>query len=641
MKVLCFARKLVGIVLSLLLFANYLPLALPIFAADSLLTSMPEFSTTYDVTYDIEGDGTTLVTEKVILKNLTSQYFATQFKLTIGATQISDIKASDSSGPLETKLEQKDTSTIITAKFNQQVVGVNKEFPWTLQFKSKDFAQKLGRVWEITVPRIAAGSNIAKYDVTLSVPQSFGDPTLINPTPLKSSTNFGRTFVTFNKDQLQNNGVSASFGQTQVFDFDLTYNLESTSLVPFLTNIALPPDTNYQDVIFTRIEPKPLQVSVDDDGNYLAWYRLNRNQKISVQVTGSAKIYSNPQIKNPSLPGSLRNKYLNPAKYWESDNQIIKTKLSEILGNDPSNNNLDKARLIHRWVANNLKYNPQRLTDSDIERLGAVTALTNPSSAVCMEFTDLFIALARAAGIPARELDGFAYTSNNKLRPSSLTKDILHAWPEIWDDKRGWIMIDPTWENTTGGVDYFDKLDLDHFVFAVKGISSESPSPAGSYKYLGKDSKNVKVTLSDSDFTWKPQLEMNYISSNPLIAGFPNKIKIRLINLGSSYQPPSDFSINSSSLIILDPQSKKLGPIPAFGYEELVFNTRTASFLDNFQDILNIKVGNQTFKKEVSVRPLVNSAFFSYLAGGFLGLLFLIYFVILGRFIYRRRFKKS
>ncbi len=30
-------------------------------------------------------------------------------------------------------------------------------------------------------------------------------------------------------------------------------------------------------------------------------------------------------------------------------------------------------------------------------------------------------------------------------------------------------MIDPTWGATTGGVDYFETLDFDHFAFVVKG----------------------------------------------------------------------------------------------------------------------------------------------------------------------------
>ena len=112
--------------------------------------------------------------------------------------------------------------------------------------------------------------------------------------------------------------------------------------------------------------------------------------------------------------------------------------------------------------------------------MGALSALNNPTSAVCLEFTDLFVALSRAAGIPAREIDGYAYTNNAHDRPLSLTEDVLHAWPEYYDfDKKAWIMVDPTWGNTTGGIDYFNALDFDHIAFVIKGENSGYPIPAG------------------------------------------------------------------------------------------------------------------------------------------------------------------
>ena len=59
-----------------------------------------------------------------------------------------------------------------------------------------------------------------------------------------------------------------------------------------------------------------------------------------------------------------------------------------------------------------------------------------------MEFTDLFVAIARAAGIPARESVGYAYTTNSRLRPLSLVTDVLHAWPEYYDaDKKIWVHL--------------------------------------------------------------------------------------------------------------------------------------------------------------------------------------------------------
>lgn len=603
--------------------------------------SVQNFATSYDVTYDIDKDGVATVTEKVSLRNLTSQYYATEFKITIGATQISDVIATDSSGKLETSTEQKGTSTTITIKFNQQIAGIGKLLTWTLQFKSRDFASSQGKVWDVSVPKVVSTSNLESYNLTVSVPSSFGEPTFITPNPKGQGSNGGKMYFNFNKDQLQASGISAEFGSNQLFNFDLTYNLENPNLVPILTNIALPPDTAFQDVIYQRIEPKPINVTVDQDGNYLAWYRLTHKQKISVKIIGSAKLYSSSKAKNVTLSSELVQKYLQADKYWDKDNPIIKSKLKEILGDNPPQTNTDKARLIHRYIANYLKYDSSRLSSTGIERLGAVTALANPASAVCMEYTDLFITLARAAGVPARELDGFAYTSNSKLRPLSLSKDILHSWPEYFDENRGWVMIDPTWESTTGGVDYFSKLDLNHFTFAVKGISSEQPAPAGSYKYLGQDSHDVKVSLTDVDFLGKPQIDTSFDISNPMLAGFPNKLQVKFYNNGNAVALPNNFSVAASQIKILEGTSRNIGPIPPFGFASFDFNTRTTSLFDSFDDTLEVAVAGQKITKSIQVRPFFLFQSFPVAITVIVLVIASLYFTILARFIYRKRLVKK
>jgi hypothetical protein len=84
------------------------------------------------------------------------------------------------------------------------------------------------------------------------------------------------------------------------------------------------------------------------------------------------------------------------------------------------------ARRINAWVHDSLK---------------KVVAITIPSaiqvldtrSGDCNEHTQLFIALSRAAGIPARAAAGLAHVGN---------KFYYHAWPEVFVGK--WVAVDPT-----------------------------------------------------------------------------------------------------------------------------------------------------------------------------------------------------
>lgn len=610
----------------------YLFSASPAYAAE-------EFATSYDVVYDIDSAGITTVTEKITLKNLTSEYYAHEFKLTIGATQISDVKASDGGGQMQTNLEQKGNNTTITVKFNQQVAGLGKTLHWTLQFKSKDFAQNLGKVWEVRVPKVASSTGLESYNLTLAVPSEFGDPTLISPIPKSQTTSSsGKLFLTFDKQKLQTLGVSATFGVFQLFDFDLSYHLSNNNLMPIVTSIALPPDTAYQDIILQRINPKPINVTVDDDGNYLAWFRLKRGEDLNVEVVGAAKLYTQSKVKNPKLSSDLRAKYTKADKYWEKDQPPIQNKLKEILGENVPYDPAQKAKIIFDYVVSFLRYDPSRLGDADIERLGAVIVLNNPTQAICMEFTDLFIALARAANIPARELDGFAYSNNNILRPLSLNEDILHSWPEYWDEKRGWVMVDPTWENTTGGVDYFNKLDLNHLVFVTKGISSQIPIPAGSYPGDNTDTHDVKVRLSENDFLGKPQLDVNIDSPDPIWAGFPGKIKVKVSNAGNAVYSAGNFLVSADKITVISGENN-LGVIPPFGTANFDLNTRTKSLFDDYKDQIVVLIGSQKYAKDVVVKPFLIFRTVPGLAAGIIFLIASIYLLVLGGHAYRFRLR--
>lgn len=606
----------------------------PVLAAD-------EFATSYDVLYDVDESGVTTVTEKITLRNLTAQYYASEFKITIGATQIFDIKAADPGGVLNVNQQQQGNFTTISVNFNQQVAGLGKTLAWTLTFKSKDFAEKSGKIWEVRVPRISSTTNLESYSLTLAVPQSFGEPSSISPTPNSQTTNSGKMFLTFDTSQLKSAGVSANFGTHQLFDFDLIFHLENNNWVPILTTIALPPDTSFQDVAYQRIDPKPLNVTVDEDGNYLAWFKLNQEQKMDVRVVGTAKLYTNSKVRKPLLDETLRQKYTKSDKYWEKDNPQIVAKLNEILQGNTTVDATAKAKLIFQFVVNFLKYDSSRLKDDDIDRLGAVTTLNNPTEAVCMEFTDLFIALARAADIPSRELDGYAYTINTSLRPLSLTKDILHAWPEYWSDQRGWVMVDPTWANTTGGVDYFHKLDLNHFVFIIRGSSSNKPVPAGSYKYLGQDSQDVKVVLSDKDFLGHPQIDVQVEAASPIISGFPGVVQVKIINIGNAVYPSAPLIIAANNLIVLNSGGQNTGSIPAFGTSKYEFSVRTKSLLDSYTDQIIVDVAGQKFTKEVKVKPFFLIQPVLLVVGAVGAVMVLVYLTVFGVHFYRLKFGKA
>ncbi len=581
-----------------------------------------EFSSSYNVNYDVDTLGATFVTEQVSLKNLTDRYYASSFSLSIGSTKLEDVSAFDNQGPLEADVKTTGNKTEVNVKFTQQVVGLGKEYNWTLRFKSYDFAQAQGKVWQVTVPKIVASQSMDNYKVVLSVPVSFGDPTNIIPKPVSQSEAGGKLKYTFSKDQLTSSGILANFGTSQLFDFNLTYHLNNNGLLPAIGKVPLPPDTTYQQIEISNIQPKPENVIIDPDGNFIGYFKVDRKSSLEIKVSGLARLFANRRPNFEDLSTAEFKDYTTPQKYWDVDNPQIKAQLSQTLKGKQNLPNEQKAKLINQFVVNKLNYDQNRLKNKDYQRLGALTVLNNPQNALCSEFTDLFIALSRAAGIPARMVTGYAYTSNSTLRPLSFQDNVLHAWPEYYDSESGWVMIDPTWQNTTGGVDYFSKFDLNHLALAIRGSSSEDPLPADS----------VDVRFSNAQFEPKPGLGLNMEAPAQMYAVFPAKMKVRLQNNSHFFQAPQNLSVSASRVQLADQfgtstkKQFKTPGIPPFGFLEYNFDLRANYPWQSFDDVLQAKSGDKSVDKTIAVKPFFEYRLFSFGVGATVFVIVLFYF---------------
>lgn len=546
--------------------------------------AVSNFSTDYHVVYSITDQGVTHAVVKVGLTNTTTQFYASSYKMQIGFDDITNVQAQDGGGAITPKIVKNADGFSVELPFNQKAVGMGTKQEFVLAFDTKKLAQQYGKIWEIDIPGIVNPDEFSSFVVELKVPPSFGQPAYTKPWQPSSS-------LVFTKQTLGKAGISLAFGDKQVYNYRLIYHLKNPNLFPITTTIALPPSTNYQRVSLLNLEPRPVNVVQDADGNWLAEYRLMSAQSLNVVAQGRVAVHLSPE----SVPLSDEQKalYTKEAPYWEVTHDKIREKADE----------LRTPAAIYDFVVNKLKYDFKRVSQ-DNTRLGAVGALQNPTAAVCREFTDLFIAIARAAGIPAREVDGFAYTENAKQRPLSQEKDILHVWPEYYDfDKKTWVMVDPTWGSTTGGVDYFSVNDFAHFAFVIKGVSSEQPLPAGAYKYeSNKNEKDVEVHFSLDDVTDKPTITMENLFQNPLIAGLPVEGKVRVSNTSTVLVPPLVVYTTAKQLV---PSMQTYGTagIPPFGYVDVPIAFKPTSFLDTLATSYTVQGVDTTKTFPLSVAP--------------------------------------
>ncbi|MEK7450876.1 MAG: transglutaminase family protein [Patescibacteria group bacterium] len=557
-----------------------------LFTSKSLAAS--NFDTDYKVTYTVSANANTHVDFSVTLTNKTAQYYASSYSIQIGFKSISNVNAYDPDGSIAPNLKSDANGQNIELTFNKKVVGLGNKLSFNLSFDTPEIAQKIGKIWEIDIPGLAKQSDFQNFNVHVNVPSSLGSPTYIKPAIPIANGN-----LDFTKDQLGSSGISIAFGEEQIYKFNLTYHLSNPNLFPIQTEIALPPSTNYQDVLIDDISVKPINVTEDKDGNWLARYSLFPSKKLDVVVKGKVRISLSP--KKEFLPTDKINDYLKSQPYWQVSDVAIK-KLAD---------SLKTPEAIYEYVTRTLSYDFSRVTASK-DRVGAAGLLNDPSSAVCLEFTDLFVALARAAGIPAREVDGFAYTKNPQERPLSLVKDILHAWPEYYDFAKGaWIMVDPTWGNTTKGVDYFNTLDFDHFAFVIKGENSNYPVAAGGYKFKGEEKvQDVDVSLGDEFGDIIPTLGLSKNFSEVYMSGVAIGGEVMVANIGNSIVDAQDLTIQTK---FLEPQYQKitLARIPPFGFLTVPVSFNKTPFLTNMTDVATITIGGKSISQEIKISPFI------------------------------------
>ncbi len=586
-------------------------IVLPVFPsyAQEKEDSKDYFTVSANSLYQVVNSSSTHVIQEISIVNKKEFFYAPSYAITLHTKSISNITARNEAGAIPFTLKEgEDGSKTIEITFPEKIVGVGKYNNFTFSYDSSDFTHKIGNILTVQIPALSGSQSFDSYTAAVNVPEEFGVPSIIKPNVSYSKK--GNTYI-FSNGQLKK-GIEMVFGEFQLYRFKLSYHLENNNVFPVTTELALPPNTSYQEVIVENVTPKPKKTYRDIDKNTLATYLLP--PKTTTHVTAEVLIKVKNIPTQEVLSESQKKIYLKPQKYWEVNDPEIQ-KIAK---------DLKTPLAIYEYVVKTLSYETKKANLENV-RQGAKNTLSNPLYAVCLEFTDLFISLARAAQIPARSVEGYAYTDDSQDKPLSLFEDVLHAWPEYYDEnKKTWVMVDPTWGNTTGGVDYFNSLDFDHVAFVINGEKSSYPVPAGGYK-TEEETKDIVVSYPDSvAFVKNSKIQISgsfssFTKSNLI------ESKIKLINLGnseSSLQKAEIYLDGKKSLAISLPE------VPPYGEAEFSIaiplrHTGFLSSLTNFNHTITIhdENGRELYAEKIKTFPFSQY----YLIGGaiFIGIIFI------------------
>ena len=123
--------------------------------------------------------------------------------------------------------------------------------------------------------------------------------------------------------------------------------------------------------------------------------------------------------------------YLEPTLFLPSGHADIKAKAADVL--DGVEDRRSAVAVLNDWVYGYLIKAPTIGVPNALEVLQV-------GQGDCNEHTALFVALARAAGMPARIAAGLVYSE--RIGEGGF---YYHAWPEVWlGEDAGWVTADPT-----------------------------------------------------------------------------------------------------------------------------------------------------------------------------------------------------
>ncbi len=144
---------------------------------------------------------------------------------------------------------------------------------------------------------------------------------------------------------------------------------------------------------------------------------------------------------SPDASAAERAEYLRPTASSPTDG-IVLAKAREIVG--PRTAPLDKARAIYDWIIDNTF----RRAETRGCGLGNIAFMLEAGDmgGKCADINSLYVGLARAVGLPARDFFGIRVADSTVSRSLGKSGDITkaqHCRAEVFIDGKGWLPVDP------------------------------------------------------------------------------------------------------------------------------------------------------------------------------------------------------
>ena len=195
-------------------------------------------------------------------------------------------------------------------------------------------------------------------------------------------------------------------------------------------------------------------------GNIAEAIMSNARQSLAVETNQSGRLSIQvPTIVAedcPDLPiRDAEGEFLRASAYIQAAHSDIHAKAQEILNGE--RNSWRAAEKLCQWVYEAIT--DKRMTGG----FGSSLTVLASRAGDCTEHTILFIALARAVGIPSRICSGIVFSRDAFY---------YHFWPEVYVGR--WVQMDPTFGQTVADANHIQlggsRLESDNLIEFAEGV---------------------------------------------------------------------------------------------------------------------------------------------------------------------------
>jgi transglutaminase-like putative cysteine protease len=249
-------------------------------------------------------------------------------------------------------------------------------------------------------------------------------------------------------------------------------------------------DRPYQEVIQREISPADHQIVTDEHGNIFAEFEFSDMPPGSeIQITVDYQVKTNwLKYDLSSCEGELPDFYNKAELHIESRNPQITSLSDQLIANHQTI--CDQVRAFYDFVGEELVYS------FNGGNWGA-QATFGEMGADCTEYSSLMIALSRAAGIPARYVEGLWYSLDGD-EGRNLQE---HAWLEVYLPGIGWTAMDPTLgRSSITRNEFFAQLPSDHII-VTHGRNPSTLRGASYFTYLYWPGNSTEIIIDQAGWT--------------------------------------------------------------------------------------------------------------------------------------------